>query len=418
MRLTMPIKQKGAGNAAGDEGSCVASGIFALFLLAGALVLWGFFLEPFWLMVQASGWVERRCTIVSSAVEAVGDDAYRPSVRYKYEYDGASYGSGRIWFIRPDPTTRSEAQALVNRYPAGSSTICFVNPQDAKVAVLERGFKPALLIAVFPLAVALIGLVGLGSDLRSALRRRLGPAPALNWPWRGPDRAPGRPRLPPPGPVRFRSPGGFRACILSLGLAVFWNGMVWFLVREVIGVWREGLPGCHGWLLTFFALPFVVMGIALVVAAGYFFFKLFHPRLKLKATVGAALPGESIPIIWRFSRRVKMIRRLRVYVEGREEATYARGGPMYTDREVFATIALVDTRDPEQIRRGQTAFVVGRDVLPSFESKHNRIVWAVCVAGEIRRWPDVTGEVEVVIQALPAAGTGSAALSASQGQTL
>jgi hypothetical protein len=390
---------------AGNEVGCFPTALSAVFLLSGSIVLWAFFLQPFRLLVEALSWEKVPCTIVSSRIEPAADDSYRPDIRYKYHYKAAPYASRRVWFVKHETDTHADVKAIVSRYPEGLSTFCYVNPEDPKVAVLERGLRPGLLLAVFPLALALIGLAGLVRRLVQRVLPRRQEEPADRLP------VPSRPRPParrPAGPVTHRGRSGLRPFAAFLLLAALWNGAVSFLVREVIASWYDGLPGCHGWFLTFVAIPFVLLGLALLALAAYFFLRLFNPRPTLRISSCCAAAGSAIDISWRFSRRTSPIRRLRVYVEGREEATYRRGSRMCTDCEVFTTINLVDTTQPAEIRAGQMRFAISANAIPSFQSDHNKIAWAVRIRGEVRRWPDIDDELEITV--LPPTATGGKAI--------
>jgi len=168
----------------------------------------------------------------------------------------------------------------------------------------------------------------------------------------------------------------------------------------------DGLPfPRRGWAI--FTLG---LGLAMAVLTIYLLIKLFNPRSILSISADRARPGESVEIHWRFTGRAGMIRRLRLCVEGREEATYARGATTVTDREVFRTITLVNTTRRQEIRHGKASFTIPADAIPSFDSGHNRIAWAVRITGTIPRFPDVDEDVEFAV--LPAAVPESAGASA------
>jgi hypothetical protein len=106
-------------------------------------------------------------------------------------------------------------------------------------------------------------------------------------------------------------------------------------------------------------------------------------------------------VAWQVSGRVERIERLRVYLEGREEATYRRGTDTYTDKSTFRTIEIADTTDRREIFSGSVGLVVPEDTMHSFEASNNKIIWDLCVRGDIHRWPDVKDDYPFVI--LPAA---------------
>ena len=92
-----------------------------------------------------------------------------------------------------------------------------------------------------------------------------------------------------------------------------------------------------------------------------------------------------------FTGRAGRLAHLRIFLEGREEATYQRGTDTITEREVFSTV-----------RPGQHSRTTGRylEDRPSSRSRadslctalkpaSNKIIWEIKVEGEIDRWPDI-----------------------------
>jgi hypothetical protein len=88
---------------------------------------------------------------------------------------------------------------------------------------------------------------------------------------------------------------------------------------------------------------------------------------------------------------------LKIVLEGREEATYRRGTSTHTDREVFATIPIVDTDQSMLIPQGSARVPVPEDTMPSFSARRNKIVWTLKATCEIPGWPDSDDEYEIVV---------------------
>lgn len=372
-------------------GGCLAAMLFAVLLAGGVTVLYAFFLEPVRNIIVAANWVPTPCLIRDSDMDAATG---KPRVRYSYRHENAIFHSQRVWFVRSGGYTATEARQILQRYPKGKETTCYVNPKDPSFAVLERGFKPELLIGLIPLAAAVAGLVGLlGALHRMAIGQRPGPSSTTTF-------TPVQPRRQR-GTVRLRTRRGVRQMLAVVALTVLWNGVISFLVREVIYNWREGIPGCYGWLLTLVAVPFVLVGLGGIAASVYLFIKLFNPRPILTLSSATLEPGGTINIAWAFTGRWRLIRRLRIMLEGREEATYARGTGYTTDCEMFATIPIVQADAAAEIARGRARLVMPAESVPTFASPHNRIVWSIRVLGEITGWPNVDEQMELTV--LPAA---------------
>src|SRR4051812_3300386 len=319
---------------------CVGIMIYAVLFVAGMTVLYAFFLDPFRNALAANGWTPTPCTVYSSKVEPVTDKekkndkgaativGYRPEIKYSYRVAGKVHRSERVWFIRPSAETQADAKKLVDKYPVGSQQQCYVDPKDDDFAVLERGFQPQLLIALIPLALALIGVMGM---VARVLRRVSKPDPRF-----GPVH-----RYAEGATLTHRSQSGVVALVVIVFFANAWNSIISFLLREVIKNWREGVPGCYGLFLTIFAIPFVLVGVVLLALPVYFFLKLFNPRPTLRLSVAEIPAGGAAELTWRFWGRYDRLHRLRISVEGREEATYQSSEDTATAREVFMTIPLV-----------------------------------------------------------------------------
>jgi hypothetical protein len=92
-----------------------------------------------------------------------------------------------------------------------------------------------------------------------------------------------------------------------------------------------------------------------------------------------------------------VLRSLRIFLEGREEATYRRGTSTYTDKKPFLKLEVRTINDPTQMADGQARIALPLNTVPSFKSDNNRIVWVLKVEGEIPRWPDLKEEFEISV---------------------
>jgi hypothetical protein len=416
-----------------ERGGCFSSLLFAMLLLAGGVVFWEFFLEPWRDVLDALRWDVTPCQIQESAVEpvrrgpatprgpaegarggrptpvapsAAEGDTHRAVVRYRYTYDGISRVSQRIWFIRSDTGSYAEMKQIVDRYPQGSTAECFVNPRAPHYAVLEREFRPVLLLAVFPLSIGVLGLAGLLSNVL----RLLGPPPlqrlaAVASARIRPSR---RIRIAADGTVTCRAPSGAARAVAVLVLALLFNALVSFLVSEVVDTWSDGVPGCYGWLLSVSSVPFVLAGVGLLSGAVYMTLRVFNPRPTLVLSSCSLPLGGSMRLGWRFSRGIAPIARLRLVLEGRQEATYARGGRVLTDSETFRTIRLVDTSDPRRAAQGQVELRMPDDTVPTLHGQRNAIVWVLRLCAQVPRWPSIEHELEILVApASPASPAGA-----------
>ena len=103
-------------------------------------------------------------TVVSSEVtkgfNSESQVQYRPYVVFRYTYEGTEYTSDTVF---PGPVSlvsdRSEAQAIVERYPAGQEVTAYVNRNDPQTAFLIDRSAP-LWFWAGPVIAVLVTLYG------------------------------------------------------------------------------------------------------------------------------------------------------------------------------------------------------------------------------------------------------------------
>ena len=399
-----------------SDAGCLTFLALLLFLSAGLLIFLEFFLDPISKVIQSLRWDRVPCTILVSRVDEAlppkkppGSDNrpvenppaapdFRANVSYRYGYGGKFYTSNRIYFIKASPDTRADIQAIVNRYRAGTVHHCRVDPAEPSFAVLERGFKPVLLIAIVPALMIATGLGGLVSISLARLR------PAKRW--RVNVRY--RPTLRPTGrrqPIVLRPVRRGAGLATALPLAIGWNFTVFFLVREVARDWAEGFPGCHGIILTVFTLVLVAIGVALTIAPVILLVRRLSPRPVVSIESIRVHAGREIELSWRLRGWRRQIRRMTILLEGREEATYARDEELCTDREQFHSSCLYQG-NRRAARTGTVKLTVPAHLPPTFVAQHNAIFWVVRFHMRLRQWPDIEDELELTV--LPPEGNNAA----------
>jgi len=110
--------------------------------------------------------------------------------------------------------------------------------------------------------------------------------------------------------------------------------------------------------------------------------------------------GESVQLKWKTLSGEHKLSHFAIYLVGEEEAKYRRGTNSVTDISIFYEQALIDTKDPRKVRRGEAEIVLPSDTMPSWKSTNNAIKWSLRVRGEISLWPDIKDNYEVTV--LPA----------------
>jgi len=227
--------------------------IFSVFILLGGMGL-ACLLGPIFRIVEARGRPETPCTVLVSRVRPHGGEqtAYSPFVFYRYRVGGKEYKSSRYKFSETARSEYRDSKEVVDRLPPGTETVCYVNPEDPFEAVIERGMTFGdTLAASIVLLFFVVGIGGLFFTLRSLLRRRDARAPS---------------------PLSPRA-GRVYEFLTVTGLALLWNGFLFVFVRDAVKGWAAGEPDV---LFTIFLVPFVLLGVSLLVAVLYMFLRIFR----------------------------------------------------------------------------------------------------------------------------------------------
>jgi hypothetical protein len=363
--------------------------VFGIFILLGGVMFYFLTVRTYLRVQAARNWNETPCVVVSSEVRthhSDDGDTYSVYIVYEYEVRGQTYRADRYDFMGGSSSGRASKRDIVRQHPPGRKTICYVNPDDPSDAVLVRGFVLNMLIGLLPLVFLLVGAGGLVCLIRGGLGPKtdeLGRSLRVVEP------------LATGGPIVLRpkaSPGA--KVIGMMFIALFWNGIVSVFVWQAVRSWQTKNPE---WVLTFMMIPFVLVGLGLIGGVGYFVLAMFNPRPQLTVSALEVPLGGSLALEWQLSGRTHIIERLRLYLEGREEATYQRGTSTYTDKEVFATVPIAEIANQYEMQSGRATVMVPPDTKHTFKAEHNKILWMLRVQGEIRHWPDVNEEFELTV---------------------
>ncbi len=360
------------------NGRRAAAVVGALVVAGGAAGCWFLLVRPALLLLDARTWVETECTVIASRVRSHDSDdgtTYSVDILFEYRTDGAPYRSSRHRFIGGSSSGAAAKREVVERYPAGSRRTCWVDPDDPRRAVLDRGFHPIYLLGLLPLAAMVGGALALGYGLR----RPEDPARAAA----------------PAAPVERTGTPGRKALGMAL-MMLFWNGLVAVFVGVAVNGWRHGSPD---WFLTLFLIPFVVVGLLLVVGFVQALLAIANPRVVLRLAPAAPRLGDTLTLEWEVRGRSDRLASLEIVLEGRERATFSRGTDSVTEHQVFFRQVVASSVGLGAARGGASVWLP-EDSMHGFSAPHNGVEWRLLVKGDIPRWPDVADEHALEVRPL------------------
>ena len=378
--------------------------LFAIFALVGGALLYPLGIRPIAKTVAAASWVATPCQVLRAEVCSHDSDdgtTYSVYILYQYEFQGQTYKSDRYEFLGGSSSGYRAKARVVEQCRTAAQPICYVNPDDPFDAVLKRGFRAKLLLALFPLVFLLIGVGGLVGVLRAkpAGGDRAAPPYLAQRPLRA---AEDTRLLRVSDSDRVVLTPKFTAKTKFIGMtfvALFWNVIVLVFVASIANGFRHGDPSWVGLLLL---LPFVAVGLGLAGGAVYQFLALFNPRPTLELSSTAIPLGTAAELGWSFSGQTSRIDEFTVTLRGVEEAKYRQGTSTCTDRNTFYETELYRTSNATEIVSGQVGFIVPPDTMHSFAAENNKILWSLDIHGSIKGWPDVKESFPITVT--PVAG--------------
>jgi len=194
---------------------------------------------------------------------------------------------------------------------------------------------------------------------------------------------PASPQLSPGDTLSHRLTTTSQPLLFLLGtflIAAFWNGIVSIFVYHVIDNFRLGNPD---WFLTIFMIPFVVIGLALILTvfgiAIYSLGSLAAGSFRVEIASHPLNPGTSVDVVMMQSGLVAL-KRASLTLRCMESATYTAGTSSRSEtREVY--IATVLGPEPKLMGELRGTLVIPETAMHSFEAPHNSISWHLEVGG-------------------------------------
>jgi hypothetical protein len=375
-----------------------------VFAVIGLVAFWAITLGPLLRASASRSWVEAPCVILESALETSrgsDNDTYRVAIRYRYVWQGETYEGERYDFTTGFTNVGvARMRAAVADHPPGRHTVCHVDPDDPASAVLSRELGGGLWFGAIALLFPLFGGLFIffawrGGRAAGAQASPLAPAGAAGAGGaaglRSPRGASGAKTFAADpaaqGEVALRPASGrVTTLFVTLGIALFWNGIVGVFVSQVVKDFGRG--GIFPWFLALFLVPFVLVGLLLIGAVLQAVSRLFAPPVELRLEPARLRLGARVPFTWRLGGRG--VRKLTLRLVAREEASYRQGTRTSTDKSDFFRATLFESTDRLALSEGRGELVLPEAAAaPALQAANNKIVWELVVAGEIPWRADV-----------------------------
>ncbi len=387
------------------SGKWILRGMGVVFVIVGLIVTYLMLLLPLVRVHRAKSWMPVPATVIASRVVTHhGDDSttYSVDILYEYDMDGRTLRNNRYHFMTGSSSGRDAKQKIVDAHPPGKAITAYVNPADPFEAVIERGYPEDLWFGLIPLVFLAAGAgMFVGSFFINARRRR---ADGMTW---LPSTASEEQVMQPffrqsvatHGRVKLRaSTSPFGKLIGIILGAVLWNSITGVFVTIAV---KSHLNGNPEWFLTFFIIPFVLIGIGFLGGIVYQCLALLNPSPVLEVNTATPMLGETLTVDWRLQGRVGRIATLTLSLVGEEQATYRRGTNTVTDKHAFYDETILETSDLAEIfGGGRLETLIPADVMHSLDADNNKIVWSLKAVGDIKRWPDMKAEFLLVVRPL------------------
>ncbi len=385
---------------------------FLIFVIVGLAASYTL-LEPLKMMWRSRSWRAASCTVIKTAKGGSDDGSgYNGKILYRYNAGGREYRSDRYEAMSGAWDGRGNKWEIIEQYPPGRVFTCYYNPQDPSESLIKRGFSRAILFALIPLAVLLIGLAGVFFAGRKAGKAAGGGS-------RGAGTV--SPQAPPESSVTCsRSSSSEEAQLVPLVSAssrLAWTAAAAVFLGIILGIiyFEEVFRGEISWPML--VNPFVwIEAVLLFAALPYFLMAALNPLVIVKLFPSAPALGEDVRLTWIVRGRAERFKRLEFTLVGVEEAEYRQGTDTTTERSVFYEKVLKDVSMLSEVRTGCVSFTIPDDLMHSWplheedlvarrrrrlkeqaamlrqhngRRQNNRIRWELRVRGSISFWPDV-----------------------------
>jgi hypothetical protein len=114
-----------------------------------------------WETLRSRSWIETPCTIKLSQMDRKTSGKMYWNVVYAYKFEGQEYSSKRFEILEFDSAHWSPIADLVDQFPPGRASVCYVNPSDPETAILSKRVRRFVWTTSVPIALICIGVAGM-----------------------------------------------------------------------------------------------------------------------------------------------------------------------------------------------------------------------------------------------------------------
>ncbi|NMC62119.1 MAG: DUF3592 domain-containing protein [SAR324 cluster bacterium] len=345
-------------------------------------------------MYESLFFTPQQCKVISSKVSYDPGDGesgptYGIDILYSYMVEGKEYQSNKYYIVDSASSGELSKRKIVDNYPPGNEFTCFVNPKDPSQAVVVPGFNLLALLGLLPLSLLFLGiwLFALSNKTPKDASEFEGAAKKVKLVTQSS-------KVFAPETARKQ-----KAWILFF-VALFWNGIVSIFLVFFI---KNRLSGSESLALLLFLSIFILVGFILIYSFVHSLLALKNPLIILTLAKYPIVLGDLMRLRVQVQGDATKLEKLSIEIEGKEEAKYRRGTSTYTDTNIFYRKLLKETKNQVEMRMSELTLEIPFDLMHSFSSASNKIIWTLKVRGVIPRWPDISDDYVLDVQ--PSSGS-------------
>ncbi len=411
----------------GRGGGCLLFVFFSFIFGMLCLVGYSLVIEPMLLRRESMTWSPVPCVIQESSVDTHAikhkdnknrrnrnqdSTGYSPKVRYEYIVNEKVYTGGQFWFDQTLLNSKEEAQALIQPFPVGAESVCYVDPNNAERAVLVREGQTTSNIVIgafigfFALFTGIGSLVSLWFLVRpkpakpqSPVNRTsrsvssTSPTNSLGSTAKYHDNSDVCPieSEEPDEPLVLKQSSSRVGTAIGIWIfALIWNGFIGGFIWLVL---QKGSP----WFPLIILGVFALIGLAIIWSAIYKTLQIWNPVTTVICSQRNIYPGSEFEISWLHQGKTSSIKNFSIYLESEESVTYRQGTSTRTETRKLHEQIVVSSAEQSDIAQGFKLVEVPLDAMHTFKANRNKIKWQIRVRGTIAFWPDIDDTYEVTV---------------------